>query len=234
MARGLLGIESSSVRYGDYTPMAMAALVVAVCALLAASGTASARLMASDFERGIPLIVGLVLLFLMNLPINVFWYSAFVLVLSRAKMLDFTTTPAFSGSTLANKVLGAAVCVSAMGALIDMFASGDDTTWIKEIGEVTVVALALVFASVVVASMAIPRLKGVPSIVIAAAIAFMNLVHWIVIAEVFYGGADSENPAPFIVAYGLICAVLSVVTYVLISRIEPSDACSVAEPGEEA
>lgn len=215
--------------------MSMAMSAVVACALLAASQTASGNPVPMPTEwEGTPLLVGLVLIFLMNLPLNTFWYSLVVLALSRARMLEFTRVPAYVNGALASKVLGAAVLVSGLGAVIDVFSGEDDIFWFRELGEATLVAAALVFASVLIASMAIPRLKAVQSFILAAAIASMNLVHWIVIAEVFYGDGTSSNPAPYVVAYGIICAVLSVVVYKIISRTEPSDACAVVEPREEA
>lgn len=222
MSPGLIGGEGSRVLCGDYITMAMAALAVAACGLLAASGAASANPLPSH-DYGMPLIVGLGILFLMNLPVNVFWYSTFVLVLSRAKVLGFASVPEPSGDTLARKVLGAAIFVSVVGAIIDMFAGSNDSVWFKEIGEATVVALALVFASVVVITLAVPRLRTAQSVLLAALMTFMNLIHWTLIATVFYGDESWDNPAPYIVVYGLICAVLSVFVYRLLSRVEPPD-----------
>lgn len=222
MRLGLMGGEGSRVRRGDRITMAMAALAVAACGLIAASGAASANPLPSH-DYGMPLIVGLGILFLMNLPVNVFWYSTFVLVLSRARVLGFTSVPEPSGDALARKVLGAAICVSAVGAMIDLFAGSDDSVWFKEVGEATVVALALVFASVLVITLAVPRLRIAQSVLLAALMTSMNFVHWTLIAAVFYGDESWDNPAPYIVVYGLVCAVLSVFAYRLLSRVGPPD-----------
>ena len=57
--------------------------------------------MPTEWE-GTPLLVGLVLIFLMNLPLNTFWYSLVVLALYRSKMLEFTRVPAYVNGALAS------------------------------------------------------------------------------------------------------------------------------------
>lgn len=222
MSPGLIGGEDSSVRCGSCITMAVAALAVAVCAVLIASETASANPIPSR-DTGTPVIVGLILIFLMNLPVNVFWYSTFVLAMFRAKVLEPTLVPAFSGGAIAGKALWAAIVVSALGALIDVFSGEDDIFWFKEIGETTAIALVLVFVSVVTVSMVIPRLTAGQSLLVALLMVLMNLIHWTLIAAVFYGGDSAENPAPYVISYGIICAVLSVCVYRLLSRVEPPD-----------
>lgn len=232
MRPGLKDGDSRCVASHRYLCVAMAASAFAACGLFVASQGASARLVPSQVQD-MPLLVGLALIFLMNLPIITFWYSLSVLALSRARMLKFTCAPPHSDGALASKTLVAAVCVSALGALIDLFAGEEEVFWFRELGEAAMVAAILVFASVVVVSMTAQRLKAAPAIIIAVAFALIYLVHWIVVAEVFYGDGTSENPTPYVATYGIICAILSVATYLLISRTEPSDACAVVESGEE-
>jgi peptidoglycan/LPS O-acetylase OafA/YrhL len=233
MRLGLRGGNGRDLGNHRYFCVAMAASAFVACGLLVASRAASANGLSSQ-EQDVPLLVGLALIFLMNLPINAFWYSLNVLALSRARMLKFTRVPPYSDGALASKTLVAAVCVSALGALIDLFAGEDEVFWFRELGEATMIAAILVFASVVVVSMTAQRLKAAPALIIAAAFAVIYLVHWIVVAEMFYGDGTSENPTPYVATYGIICAILSVATYLWISRTEPCDACSLVESEEEA
>jgi len=197
--------------------------MLSIAALLAVSHTAVANPV--PINEGPEVILAVFgLLFLMNLPVNVFWYSIGVLALSRVRRLHFAVVPGFFGRVLCRKVAGAAVSITLLGALIDMSSAEFEAFWFREIGVTALVALVLVFVSVAGISSAILRLRLVPSLTVAGWMAIMNLVHWTVIATVFYGDGPAENPAPAVVAYGMICAILSMITLRTIAKVEPEPA----------
>lgn len=193
--------------------------VLIVGSLLAVSVPASADPVPVVGAVTILAFVGL--LFLMNLPINAFWYSVGVLALSRMRRLSFRSAPGFQGRKLSRKVFGAAALVTLVGALIDMASGIIGPSWYREMGVAAALALVLVFASVLAVSFAVLRLRAMPSLMMASGMAIMNLVHWMVISAVFYSYGSSENPTPSLVLYSLVCAVLSLVTYRMVARTGP-------------
>lgn len=197
-------------------PPSVGVLVGAVAASVAVSAD---TLLFEEAPQVILAVLGL--LFLMNLPVNAFWYSVGVLALSRVGRLDFAG-PGLRGRKLSKRVLGAAALITLLVALVDVSSGGFEPSWHEGIGGTAIIALALVFVSVLAVSLAVLRLGLVPSLAVASGMAVVNLVQWVVIATVFYGDGTSENPAPMLVSYGLVCAVLSLLTYLRIAKM-PQD-----------
>ncbi len=128
-------------------------------------------------------------LFLANLPIDMLLFSVvFLLVIWKLK------SPLWGAPTRANTIIAevavAGVAIAAIGAFVDFYAFFTEYTaheyhgyYVDLTWENIALAGAGVFASVYAVSLAVTRLKLIPSLIPAAAITAVNLLAWAVTDE---------------------------------------------------
>lgn len=128
-------------------------------------------------------------LFMANLPIDMLLFSVvFLLVIWKLK------SPLWGAPTRANTIIAevavAGVAIAVIGALVDFYAFYTEYTAYEHHGyyiDLTWENIALggagVFASVYAVSLAVTKLKFIPSLIPAAAITAINLLAWIVTDE---------------------------------------------------
>ena len=151
--------------------------------LVAMAGCAAANPMVGPDAGGVA--DGVYGLFLANLPVDMLLFSAVFLVIIWKLKSPLWADPKTS-SVLIAEVVVAGVAVAAAGAFIDFYAffaeypSGycADVTWGS-----AALAAAAVFASVYAISLAVARLRLIPSLIPAAALTAVSLLAWAVSDE---------------------------------------------------
>jgi hypothetical protein len=167
------------------------------------------------------ILVTVVLLFILILPINMFWYSLGVLALLRRSWRAVIDNAIVSGPHLRRRTIIAATLITLILALFGI--EDIEPFWMTETQDSLPGMLALVAISSALVSLLVVRLKTIPSALMAAGMTLVNLAQTVVVAGVFDRGDSRDNPAPAVVTYGIACAVLSVLILWMIGRSNPKN-----------
>jgi hypothetical protein len=156
---------------------------------------------------------GIAWLFVINIVVNLFWFSALLLFSLRRFGKDLGMLPA-RRSRLLTGVLSVGILVTFLGAVIDYYIVAQERYLVlySEFGTRAgnfrvlsfdagnwALALVLIFSSIVVSSFIFLRLSLKPNLIIAAVITAMNPVWWVLV-DVF-----GEAASFLTVIVGLLC-----------------------------
>jgi len=113
---------------------------------------------------------------------------------------------------LRKKVAIAVVLVTLISCTVNALWSWPEPYWIVETQEPLLKMLVVLASSVVLMSMTIVRLEVLPSGIIATGMVVVTIAQSLVVVSVFYSGRmyAHDNPTPWVIAYGFVCAILSV------------------------
>ncbi len=167
-------------------------------------------------------LVTVAIVFFMTLSMNLFWYSLGCVALMRIGGWEPRRGPALVGKPLGRRVLQAAVLVTVVTAVLDVMGRGILTARSHGLDGQAVVSLVVIFIAVMAVTWAVMGLGLNGSSLLAGGMTLVTAVTWLFIYAAF-GGDDGSNPAPIILAFAVVGAVLSVVVLRSVARWMPGE-----------